>query len=281
MVVRLAHIAVALAVALCSWGCRSAVARPITTPSGAPGYAIECKRNQTHCFEMAGQVCPSGYQVLEDARDTEGVQVTSSTLTGVNVDKKFGGQLMIVCNGDTAADPAAASERDAPPQRKAATEPPTGALGVRFGSKLDEFSSACEVAGNKYQMRPNGGYCSGLIKSTDFPAAMAVTSCEGAICYILIDAKFSAVGDSEVPRVIGLLREQLLARYGTPSTVRFEVPTECGNSLAECLKQGRAHVGYLWTWESGQVVNLSATTTGILLGYGTHDGVQAMTAEGL
>jgi hypothetical protein len=220
--------------------------------------------------------------VLEDARDTEGIQVTNNAIMGVNVDKKFGGQLMIVCSNDTSGAPSAESEPPAQVERRSvSTDPPAGALGVRLGSKLDEFSAACEVAGNKYETRPTGGYCSGLIKSKDFPAAVAVTSCDGAVCYILIDAQFSALGDAEVPRVIGRLREQLIQRYGTPSTVRFEVPTECGNSLAQCLREGRAHIGYLWNWEAGQVVNLSVTTTGILLGYGTRDGVHAMTADGL
>jgi hypothetical protein len=204
--------------------------------------------------------------------------------TGVNVDKKFDGQLMVVCTGEAAGGTEGVPDsQPAPPvdRRSASTDPPVGALGVRLGSTLDEFSAACEVAGNKYEAQPSGGNCSGLIKSTDFPAAMAVTSCNGVVCYILIDAKFSALGDAEVPRVIGQLREQLMQRYGTPSTVRFEVPPECGNSLAECLRVGRAHIAYLWTWESGQVVNLSVTTTGVLLGYGTRDGVHAMTAEGL
>lgn len=294
--------------------CSEASARPVTTPSGSRGFVIDCRRNQNNCFEKAGEVCPGGYEIIDDARGTTGVQLSSGYAAGISIDKKFAGQLLIACStGDreeanAAEEPSedysttegrtrvggsaqgrrrgARDERQAPSPghertRYAGSAPPTGALGVRLGSTLDEFSSACEVAGRNYESRATGGYCDGVINSADFAATTTVTSCDRKVCYVLLEIRFDSVGDSDVPRVIGRLRDQLLHRYSAPSEVRFEVPDSCSSSLVQCLREDRAHIAHFWKWETGEVVNFVVTPTSILLGYGNREGVRARIATGL
>ncbi|MES1182204.1 MAG: hypothetical protein ABUL60_00240 [Myxococcales bacterium] len=282
-----------LAITMLVPACGNAVARPVTTPSGRRGFAIDCRRNQNNCFEKAGEVCPQGYEIVDDARGTTGVQVTSGYATGISIDKKFAGQLLIACSTGEDSGPAETrypdtAERTGPVRssraaraRYAASAPPTGALGVRLGSTLDEFDAACEVAGRSYEPRATGGHCDGVITSADFSATTTVTSCDKKICYILLEIGFNSVSDSDVPRVIGRLRDQLLHRYSAPTEVRFEVPDACSNSLVQCLREDRAHIALFWAWETGEVVNFVVTQTSILLGYGNREGVRARTATGL
>jgi hypothetical protein len=96
-----------------------------------------------------------------------------------------------------------------------------------------------------------------------------------------LEVSFVAVGDSEVPRVIRRMREQLIGRYSAPGKTRFEVPDTCSNSLVQCLKDERARIAHFWAWETGEVVNFVVTPTSILLGYGNREGVRARTATGL
>lgn len=42
----------------------------IRTQSGRPGFVVECRRTPG-CVEMAGDVCPNGYRVLETGRDND------------------------------------------------------------------------------------------------------------------------------------------------------------------------------------------------------------------
>lgn len=42
----------------------------IRTQSGRPGFIVECRRTPG-CVEMAGDVCPHGYRVLETGRDAD------------------------------------------------------------------------------------------------------------------------------------------------------------------------------------------------------------------
>jgi hypothetical protein len=268
---------------LALFSCNRASSRPITTPSGERGFAIRCRGDQTNCFEEAGEVCPRGYDILEDARDTSGVQITSGYATGISVDKKFSGQMLVKCtSGDSAAQD---EQRDTPSRqgrtRYAASAPPTGSLGVRLGSSTDEFSAACEVAGRSFEATSTGGRCDGVITSADFAATTTVTSCDKRICYLLLEISLSSIDDSQVASLIGRLRDQLLQRYSAPTEVTFDVPAACGKALAKCLKEDRAHIAHFWKWETGEVVNFVVTPNSIFLGYGNREGVRARLASGL
>ena len=53
--------------ALAAAGCASVNPIPITGPSGRPGYAMQCSgmgRSVEQCYQVAGQKCASGYQVV-------------------------------------------------------------------------------------------------------------------------------------------------------------------------------------------------------------------------
>jgi hypothetical protein len=115
-----------LALILLASSCNSAVARPVTTPSGRRGYAIDCRGNQNNCFEKAGEVCPQGYDIVDDARGTTGVRISSGYATGVSIDKKFSGQLLIACStGETDSASSVAPSSKATRARYAASAPPT------------------------------------------------------------------------------------------------------------------------------------------------------------
>jgi hypothetical protein len=263
--------------------CNRASSRPVITPGGEQGFAINCRGDQNNCFEEAGDVCPGGYDIVDDSQGTTGVQITSGYASGISVDKKFAGRMLITCtNGRNTVrnerQPAAVGQARV---RYATSAPPTGSLGVRLGATTDEFGAACEVAGRDYEANATGGRCDGVITSSDFAATTTVTSCEKRICYLLLEIGLDSVDESRVPALIGRLRNQLLQRYGTPTEVTFDVPSACSNSLATCLKEDRAHIAHFWKWETGEVVNFVVTPTSIFLGYGNREGVRARLATGL
>lgn len=269
--------------ALVLLSCNRASSRAVTMPSGEQGFAIKCRGDQTNCFEEAGELCPRGYDIVEDSRGTTGVQVTGGYAAGISVDKKFAGQMLITCtNGyrSTRSEQTATDARPTPVRYAAAT-PPTGSLGVRLGSSTDEFRAACEVAGRSYEATATGGRCDGVITSADFEATTTVTSCDKRICYLLLEIGLNSIDESQVPGLIGRLRDQLLHRYSTPSEVTFDIPSSCSNTLARCLKEDRAHIAHFWKWETGEVVNFVVTPTTIFLGYGNREGVRARLASGL
>lgn len=53
-------------------GCTTAT--EIRSPNGQKGFAIECK-NMTSCYAKAGEVCPSGYNLVDNDTRTTGASV--------------------------------------------------------------------------------------------------------------------------------------------------------------------------------------------------------------
>ncbi len=82
--------------------CVRAEATPVVGPDGQPGwFAVSCKRNQANCYEMAGEVCPGGYEIA-GADSRTGVAVAGAVTTGssfVAVHPTYHGELLIKCRG--------------------------------------------------------------------------------------------------------------------------------------------------------------------------------------
>ena len=60
------RIGILLSLLLC--GCAISP-RPLTGPNGRPGYAMRCSgagRTLEACYQKAGQLCPSGYDVISE-----------------------------------------------------------------------------------------------------------------------------------------------------------------------------------------------------------------------
>jgi hypothetical protein len=63
-------------------GC--ATATPITTPNGTPGYVIECPDDLPACYQKAAEVCPSGYNVLNQSTASAGAVLVGNTMVASN-----------------------------------------------------------------------------------------------------------------------------------------------------------------------------------------------------
>lgn len=67
--------------ALAAAGCASVNPVPITGPSGRPGYAMQCSgtdRSIEQCYQVAGQKCASGYQVVGRSSELIAMPVNGS-----------------------------------------------------------------------------------------------------------------------------------------------------------------------------------------------------------
>ena len=67
--------------ALATAGCASVNPVPITGPSGRPGYAMQCSgmgRFIEQCYQVAGQKCASGYQVVSRSSELIAMPVNGS-----------------------------------------------------------------------------------------------------------------------------------------------------------------------------------------------------------
>ena len=67
--------------ALAAAGCASVNPVPITGPSGRPGYAMQCSgmgRSIEQCYQVAGQKCASGYQVVSRSSELIAMPVNGS-----------------------------------------------------------------------------------------------------------------------------------------------------------------------------------------------------------
>ena len=72
---------IAAAVVLTAAGCASVSPAPITGPSGRPGYAMQCSgmgRSIEQCYQVAGQKCASGYQVVSRSSELIAMPVNGS-----------------------------------------------------------------------------------------------------------------------------------------------------------------------------------------------------------
>ena len=73
--------AIAAVVVLAAAGCASVNPVPITGPSGRPGYAMQCSgmgRSIEQCYQVAGQKCSSGYQVVGRSSELIAIPVNGS-----------------------------------------------------------------------------------------------------------------------------------------------------------------------------------------------------------
>lgn len=87
--------AIAAVVVLATAGCASVNPVPITGPSGRPGYAMQCSgmgRSIEQCYQVAGQKCPGGYQIVGRSSDLVAVPINGSIMmapkTGLVVECK-------------------------------------------------------------------------------------------------------------------------------------------------------------------------------------------------
>jgi hypothetical protein len=53
-------------------GCASARLTPVKGPDGQEWVAISCSHGTTSCWEAAADVCPSGYETVDEVQTTHG-----------------------------------------------------------------------------------------------------------------------------------------------------------------------------------------------------------------
>lgn len=78
----MSRIAIAVACAAIA-GCASIDPKPFTGPDGKPAYSMRCSgmgRTLDACYQKAGEVCPSGYNIIDRSTGTVGVPTSSGML---------------------------------------------------------------------------------------------------------------------------------------------------------------------------------------------------------
>jgi hypothetical protein len=64
---------------------------PIARPDGKTGYTIECDGESQACFDKAGDLCPSGYYLVERKSGTNELKYTAGLVSAPRT------QLLIEC----------------------------------------------------------------------------------------------------------------------------------------------------------------------------------------
>jgi hypothetical protein len=101
-----------------------ASATPVNGPDGQPGwFSISCKKDQTNCYEKAGEVCPSGY-VTADSQSHSGTAVNAGMTQGaawMSAHPTYQGDMLIKCQagGASPGTSAAAPVQQPPPVQPA------------------------------------------------------------------------------------------------------------------------------------------------------------------
>lgn len=68
-----------LCVTLLMVGC-AITPKPFTGPSGKQAYSMNCGSDLPGCYQKAGEVCPTGYNILDRASGTVGVPSQGATV---------------------------------------------------------------------------------------------------------------------------------------------------------------------------------------------------------
>lgn len=74
---------VLIAVAVLAAACASVNPVPIRGPSGAPGYSMQCSgfgRNWDDCYKVAGEVCLSGYRIIQRSSESVAMPLNGGTV---------------------------------------------------------------------------------------------------------------------------------------------------------------------------------------------------------
>ena len=69
--------------ALAAAGCASVNPVPFTGPSGRQGYAMQCSgmgRSIEQCYQVGGQKCPGGYQIVSRSSEMIAVPLNGSVM---------------------------------------------------------------------------------------------------------------------------------------------------------------------------------------------------------
>ena len=69
--------------ALAAAGCASVNPVPFTGPGGRHGYAMQCSgmgRTIEQCYQVAGQKCPGGYQIVSRSSEMIAVPLNGSVM---------------------------------------------------------------------------------------------------------------------------------------------------------------------------------------------------------
>lgn len=205
--------------------------RPVAT--GDDGFVVECV-DLVKCNEQAAEVCPDGYETVAIAGREYG-----------RVGKDHGAikQMQVECVQGATAEAGSASG-----------PPPTGAAGFLFDSTLESVSETCRGAGHAYTDR-GAIRCSGLPTDLGLDAYATFESCGDKVCLIRLGVRPGKADDVTWLRRLSDLRLKLTQKYGSPKADDDAMRASCLYP-EKCTQLSTLHASYLWTWESGEAIEL-------------------------
>jgi hypothetical protein len=198
------------------------------------------------------------YQCVANSIPTGGTVVTSKGGVG----SYSGTTLDVACTPLASASsrpvaPSAPPPMPSPPL-PAAPAAPTGAAGFSFGAAEEDSARLCTTAGQTWDAADanNIARCSGPAAPVGMEARTELRFCDGVVCRIDVLHR-PATDDSDAwVRRFGSLRDALEKKYGVATKSRDDFPAGCASALLSCLQDGRAALGFAWSWTTGHAVTL-------------------------
>jgi len=135
--------------------------------------------------------------------------------------------------------------------------PPTGAGGFDFGLGQADAQRLCEQAGHAYgKVSADVASCDGLAANIGADGKAQLRFCSAKLCEVSIEVD---TGDGQsLAKTVGRFRATLAEKYGQPTQVSSNIPSDCAKVLAACVADERAKIAFEWKWPSRHTIAVSA-----------------------
>lgn len=268
---------------------------------------LGCDAESLNSCHRYGEMVLAGQGVVKDER--RALEVFRKACAGTDEISPFAclqaGKLLIDGSGSIAADrelaieyfqrgcavqPSICSFRDiyAGTGYVSTTTPPSGAVGFFFGVTRDAALASCSHHGGTFsEGSSGGGLCDAAVKipGLDLETSyVGLEFCNGGLCFVSVRISVEA---KELLVTLGILKDQLIDRYGSPGSIEYKLPRECStiSTIAGCIEDGRARYRVDWQWGDGQMLQLAMTASGGAAGasvnYGSPALLERFDGEGL
>ncbi len=145
----------------------------------------------------------------------------------------------------------------APYDETGRSEPaPTGGGGYDFGASGEQARATCSARRGVWKSHPDGGACVERHDAAGASKLSIVEFCERKLCRVHTLAVFDDPSAKVWLTAFEHLRRELVRRHGAPDEQAIELPAECEQALAECVKNGSASAALAWRWPDGHSILL-------------------------
>lgn len=139
--------------------------------------------------------------------------------------------------------------------------PPNGAGGYAFGATPEQVRAKCAAERGRLDHTGQKSTCTTEHAELGATHVTLLEYCTGVVCkvhsLVIMDRP-----DAESWLVtFERLRRDLQQSYGTPDGEKTQLPADCEEAFADCVRSGKAWAVLRWRWDDGHAITLQIGTT--------------------